>query len=105
MFTPVRLLDPLRMVYGARNNRYDCPDVAALDRHIHHLRRRIASIGEQACNIVDDYRADIDRLLDRRLWLALPVASSEFEQPTVRRPTFLPISADAAPAIGSHARV
>ena len=47
MFTPVQLLDPVRMVYGARNDRYDCPDVAALDRHIGDLRRRITSIGEE----------------------------------------------------------
>jgi hypothetical protein len=84
MFTPVQLLDPLRIVHGARNDRYDCPDVAALDRHIDHLRRRIASTGEQAHTIADDYRADIDRLLDRRFWLTLPVASNEFEQPTAR---------------------
>ena len=84
MFTPVQLLDPLRMVHGARNDRYDCPDVAALDRHIGHLRRRITSIGEQAPNITDDYRADIDRLLDHRFWLTLPIASSELEQPTIR---------------------
>ena len=84
MFTPVQLLDPLRSVQGARNDRYDCPDVAALDRHIDHLRRRIACIGEQAHNIADDYRADIDRLLDHRVWLTLPVASSELERPTVR---------------------
>lgn len=76
MFTPVQLLDPVRMVYGARNDRYDCPDVAALDRHIGDLRRRIASIGEETPNFADDYRADIDRLLDHRLWLTLPVASS-----------------------------
>jgi hypothetical protein len=84
MFTPVQLLDPLRIVHGATNDRYDCPDVAALDRHIDHLRRRIASTGEQVHNIADDYRADIDRLLDRRFWLTLPVASSEFDPPTAR---------------------
>ena len=81
MFTPVQLLDPLRIVHGAKNDRYDCPDVAALDRHIDHLRRRIANTAEQVHNIADDYRADIDRLLDRRFWLTLPVAPREFGQP------------------------
>jgi hypothetical protein len=84
VFTPVQLLDPLRIVHGARNDRYDCPDLAALDRHIIHLRRRIASIGEQGHNTTDDYRTDIDRLLDHRFWLTLPVASTSFEQRTAR---------------------
>jgi hypothetical protein len=84
MFTPVQLLDPLRIVQGTRNDRYDCPDLAALDRHIIHLRRRIASIGEQGHNTTDDYRTDIDRLLDHRFWLALPVASTGLEQSTAR---------------------
>jgi len=87
MFTPVQLLDPLRSVQGARNYRYDCPDVAALDRHIEHLRRRIASVGEQAHNIADDYRADIDRLLDHRCWLTLPLSdASELVQLRHREP-------------------
>jgi hypothetical protein len=80
MFTPAQLLDPLRVVHGARNDHYDCPDVATLDRHINHLRCRIASVGDQAHNVADDYRADIDRLLDRRFWLTLPMASNELEQ-------------------------
>ena len=42
MFAPARLLDPLRVVDGTRNGRYDCPDVVALDRHLSRLRRRIA---------------------------------------------------------------
>jgi hypothetical protein len=76
------------MVQGARNDRCDCPDVAALDRHIGHLRRRITSIGEQAPNITDDYRADIDRLLDHRFWLTfrLPPASSSSRQSADRTP-------------------
>jgi hypothetical protein len=76
MFPPAQLLDPLRIVQGTRNNRYDCPDVAVLDRHINHLRRRIASLGNPASDVADHYRADIDRLLDRRFWLTLPVASA-----------------------------
>ena len=70
MFAPARLLDPLRIVDGTRNGRYDCPDVAALDRHLDRLRRRLAGLSPDAA---DACRADIDRLLDRRFWLTLPV--------------------------------
>ena len=73
MFPPARLLDPLRMVQGTRNERYDCPDLAALDRHIIHLRRRIIGLESRDPDIADDYRADIDRLLDRRSWVTLPM--------------------------------
>ena len=34
MFAPAQQLDPLRMVQGTRNHRYDCPDLATLDHHI-----------------------------------------------------------------------
>ena len=74
MFPPAQLLDPLRIVQGIRNDRYDCPDLAVLDRHIDRLRRRVASPGGQVPGSADHCRADIDRLLDHRLWLTLPVA-------------------------------
>ena len=45
MFPPARLLDPLRVVHGTRSARYDCPDLAALDRHISRLRHHIAKVG------------------------------------------------------------
>ena len=74
MFAPVTLLDPLRLVHGIGSDRYDCPDLATLDRHINHLRRRIARLGGQAPDVVETCRADIDRLLDHRSWLTLPMA-------------------------------
>jgi len=77
MFAPARLLDPMRVVDGTRNGRYDCPDVVALDRHLDRLRRRIADLTGRNPDAADDCRADIDRLLDRRSWLTLPVASVE----------------------------
>jgi hypothetical protein len=80
MFAPATLLNPLRLVHGTGSERYDCPDLATLDRHIDHLRRRIARLGGQAPDVVEACRADIDRLLDRRSWLTLPTAP-----PTVRR--------------------
>ena len=72
MFAPAQLLDPLRVVDGTDYDRYDCPDLAALDRHISRLRRRISELDGQVL-ATDRYRADIDRLLDRRSWLTLPV--------------------------------
>jgi hypothetical protein len=76
MFAPARLLDPMRVVDGTRNGRYDCPDVAALDRHLDRLRRRVADLAGRSPGAADDCRVDIDRLLDRRSWLTLPVASA-----------------------------
>ena len=78
MFAPAQQLDPLRMVQGTCNNhRYDCPDLAALDRHITRLRHRISTVGTRSPHIAAAYRADIDRLLDRRAWLTLPETSNE----------------------------
>jgi hypothetical protein len=73
MFAPAQLLDPLRIVEGTRNARYDCPDLAALDRHLTRLRRHITDLGSRMPEVADDCRVDIDRLLDRRSWLTLPV--------------------------------
>jgi hypothetical protein len=79
MFAPARQLDPLRVVQGTRNHRYDCPDVATLERHITRLRHRIATVGSRSPQVAGACRADIDRLLDRRAWLTLPDAPAEFE--------------------------
>jgi hypothetical protein len=79
MFAPAQQLDPLRVVQGTTNDRYDCPDLATLDRHIRRLRGRVARDGGRAPGIAALCRADIDRLLDRRAWLTLPVAPAEFE--------------------------
>jgi hypothetical protein len=67
MFAPAQHLDPLRTVQGTRNDRYDCPDLATLDRHLDRLRQRMMRLGRVAA--ADICRADIDRLLDRRCWL------------------------------------
>jgi hypothetical protein len=75
MIAPARLLDPLRVVDGTRNGRYDCPDVAALDRHLDRLRHRLTDLVGRSPDAADDCRADIDRLLDRRTWLTLPVVA------------------------------
>ena len=46
MFAPAQLLDPLRVVQGTDHDRYDCPDLAALDRHISRLRRRMTDLSQ-----------------------------------------------------------
>jgi hypothetical protein len=51
MFAPARQLDPLRVVQGTRNHRYDCPDVATLERHITRLRHRIATVDGAQVNL------------------------------------------------------
>jgi hypothetical protein len=81
MFAPAQQLDPLRVVQGTANDRYDCPDLATLDRHITYLRRRVVNNGPGP-GVAAVWCADIDRLLDRRAWLTLPVASVEFEART-----------------------
>jgi hypothetical protein len=81
MFAPTGVLDPLRLVDGAGRDRYDCPDLPTLDHHIGRLRRRIARLGDRAPDVADTLRADIDRLLDHRAWLTLPVA---LEEPVLR---------------------
>ena len=86
MFAPAQLLDPLRVVQGDRNDRYDCPDLAALDRHIARLSRRMTSTRDQTSGSADRCRVDIDRLLDRRLWLTLPVADPRDGPVLGRRP-------------------
>jgi hypothetical protein len=81
MFAPARQLDPLRVVQG-ENHRYDCPDVATLDRHLTRLRHRLAAAGNRSPTVAAACRADIDQLLDRRVWLTLPHAPEHFELPT-----------------------
>ena len=65
MFAPAHNLDPLQIVHGIRNDRYDCPDLATLDQHINYLRRRIAGLDSRFPNVADQV-ATTDRLLDRR---------------------------------------
>jgi len=67
-FAFVQHLDPLRSVEGTQA-RYACPDLAAVDRHLTSLRRRIAAAGARSPAVVAACREDVDRLLDRRSWL------------------------------------
>ncbi|OLT04042.1 hypothetical protein BJF90_24365 [Pseudonocardia sp. CNS-004] len=49
--------------------RYHCPDLPALDRHIAALRRQVAAESNCVPTWKQHMRHDIDRLLDRRLYL------------------------------------
>jgi hypothetical protein len=65
-------LDPVDVVYGALPmRRYHCPDLATLDRHIEVLRRQIGPNSNCTAQWKLKMRQDIDRLLDRRLYMTL----------------------------------
>ena len=74
-FAPARHLDPLRSVQGT-HARYDCSDLAAVDGHLRHLGRRLATVRTRSPDLACRYRDDIDTLLDRRAWLTLQFGSS-----------------------------
>jgi hypothetical protein len=56
--------------------RYHCPDLVTLDRHIKALRHQTGPDSNCMPNWKQYMRQDIDRLLDRRLYLTL-VAGAE----------------------------
>ena len=70
---PAGHLDPLLSVQGTRD-RYHCPDLVSLDRHLARLRGRIARDAGREPAAAVTWQADLDRLLERRAWLTLPVA-------------------------------
>jgi hypothetical protein len=69
--TPEPPVDPLTSVLGVHGTPYPCPDIASLDAHIGWLCRRIAYANARFPRLVEAFRADIDRLLDRRCWLEI----------------------------------
>jgi hypothetical protein len=65
-----RPIDPLQIVNSADGTtRYHCPNVATVDLHLAELARRVASAARLP-KLVAKYRADIDRLLEHRLFLS-----------------------------------
>lgn len=62
--------DPLAQVIG-QNKTYDCPTLVAVDAHLSELHHRIRSAPAKFPNLLAQYRADFDLLLDRRLWLEM----------------------------------
>lgn len=59
--------DPTDTVTGSSGNTYPCPDLATLDGHIARLHER--AMGTMFPERIAEFRADIDMLLDRRMWL------------------------------------
>jgi len=66
----MRSVDPAIMVQGEMSV-YECPDLASVDKHIKQVgktMRRISESGKYS-ELPPKYRADIDLLLERRMWL------------------------------------
>jgi hypothetical protein len=61
----------LTTVIGGRGTSYPCPDLCALDQHIGRLYRQIEATPPRFPELVQELWADVDLLLDRRLWLLL----------------------------------
>lgn len=66
--------DDPTVVSGRRGTHYECPDLAALDRHLIALCARIRQATPQFPGLARAFREDIDLLLDRRRWLELTAA-------------------------------
>ena len=63
--------DPLTVVDGLNGSTYPCPDIPTLDAHLAALSDRLRHAAPRFPHLVRSFRKDIDRLLDRRLWLEL----------------------------------
>jgi hypothetical protein len=59
----------LTSVIGSRGTPYACPDVSAVDKHIAWLYWRIDGAG--SASAIQDLWADINLLLERRMFLQL----------------------------------
>lgn len=61
--------DPMTLESVRPGYRFDCPDVASVDRHLVELRRHVGP----GSNLMPQCKAgaiqDIDRLLERRMYL------------------------------------
>lgn len=64
-------VDPLTTVIGIHGTAYVCRRISELDGHIVGLCDRIRHATPRFPELVEDYRAEIDLLLDRRQWLEL----------------------------------
>ncbi|HZZ49822.1 MAG TPA: hypothetical protein VFE65_23265 [Pseudonocardia sp.] len=64
--------DPLDTVSSVvPGYRYHCPDIASVDKHIAELRMQVGPDSNLTDIRKESFRADIDQLLERRLYLAL----------------------------------
>jgi hypothetical protein len=58
-------------VIGDRGRSYPCPSICAVDQHIGRLYRQIEVEAAWLPELVEELWADIDLLLDRRLWMEM----------------------------------
>ena len=65
------------IVVGSRGTEYLCPDVSAVDEHIAGLHKQIEENGGWLPEIVEELWADIDLLLERRMFLSLDLQVSD----------------------------
>ena len=63
--------DPLTTVFGAEGATYSCPDLPSLDAHLAKLCVRLGHATPRFPALIQLFRSEIDRLLDRRRWLEL----------------------------------
>ncbi|MFI5611638.1 hypothetical protein [Amycolatopsis sp. NPDC051903] len=63
--------EDLTTVTGRTGTQYPCPDLAAVDQHIAQLRQQIEDTPSCRRDLARELWADIDLLLDRRMWLEL----------------------------------
>lgn len=59
-------LDPTTTVEGSGGTPYHCPDVASVDGHIQRLLRSIAQCPDRFPKTRQQFRDDVDLLLERR---------------------------------------
>jgi len=64
-------------VVGCRGTSYACPDISAVDRHIVRLYRQIEDTGPGPAELVQELWADIDLLLERRVFLQLDLQARD----------------------------
>ncbi|HVW44839.1 MAG TPA: hypothetical protein VHC18_26170 [Amycolatopsis sp.] len=76
--TPVNEVAPDRSgreefiaVTGCSGTPYLCPDISVVDHHIARLYRRIEHTAVWRHEVLQEFWADIDLLLDRRSWLEM----------------------------------
>ena len=65
----------LTSVIGRRGLPYACPDISAVDRHIGWLYRQIKD--RRLARFIQEFWADIDLLLERRMFLELDLQVSD----------------------------
>ena len=80
--------DPLTTVIGLHGSTYSCPDLPTLDGHLAALCSRLRHASPHFPALVLVFRAEIDRLLERRRWLemAAEVGGPEVGGPEVGGP-------------------